>query len=101
MSCVDIHVCGTPCCGGVSRSLDWNGHAYDERDERELAKAWALAELGYCPDCGQYIGDLDDATLKAIGFRESLCAGGTVVHRARWDYHAAVEEALTCEPSMR
>jgi len=89
----DINLCATPCCGGIVRTLDWNNelHRYGEDGDRELAKAWALAELGYCPDCGEYLGDLNEKTLEAIGFQEAQCANGDVVQRARWDYNAAVD----------
>jgi hypothetical protein len=70
---IAINLAGTPCCGVIYR--------YDVED-RELM----LLDLGYCPDCGRYMGDMDSS----ISFHPAAIEDGQITRRARWDYNAAV-----------
>ena len=83
---IAINLAGTPCCGVIYR--------YDVED-RELM----LLDLGYCPDCGQYLGDMDEA--EQIGFAPAVCEDGEIMKRARWDYNAAVNIFTGHTPTER
>lgn len=82
-----INFAGTPCCGVIYR--------YSPED-RETILVNTMLDLGYCPDCGEYLGGMDFP----ISFRPAAIEDEQITS-ARWDYNAAVNIFTGHTPAER